>query len=59
MFRGFMPPLTLLVFVVGTGIGLAWSKGLIPVSLSPVKSGSLSIEVAEREALPPPPDGAP
>ena len=56
MFRGFMPALTLLVFGIGMGIGLAWSQGLIPLSFTPANSGSLSVEITERESLPPPPD---
>jgi len=56
MFRGFMPALTLLVFGVGMGIGVSWSRGLIPLTFVPAKSGSLSVEVAQREALPPPND---
>ena len=54
MFRGFMPALTIAVFGIGLGIGFSWSRGLIPLSLSPAKSGSLSYEVTEREPLPPP-----
>jgi lipoprotein-anchoring transpeptidase ErfK/SrfK len=54
MFRGFMPALTVVVFGIGLGIGISWSRGLIPLSLSPAKSGSLSYEVTQREPLPPP-----
>ena len=54
MFRGYMPALTVLVFGIGLGIGTSWSRGLIPLSLGPAKSGSLSLEVAQREPLPPP-----
>lgn len=54
MLRGFMPALTLLVFGVGAGIGYAWTQGLIPLTLVPVNSGSLSVEVTQREDLPPP-----
>ena len=56
MLRGFMPPLTLFVFCVGLGIGVSWSQGLIPLTLVPAKSGSLSLEVSQREDLPPPND---
>lgn len=54
MFRGFMPALTLFVFCVGLGIGFCWSCGLIPLTYSPAKSGSLSAEYVQREELPPP-----
>ena len=56
MFRAHMPALTLLVFGIGIGIGLCLSNGIIPVSYSPAKSGTLSIEVVRREPLPPPND---
>lgn len=55
MFRGFMPALTLLIFTAGVGIGFAWTQGLIPLSIAPANSGTLSVEVTEREPLPPPP----
>ncbi len=58
MFRGYMPTLTLLVFAVGIGIGFSWSRGLIPLSITPAKSGALSVEVSQRESLPPPPNGS-
>ncbi|MEI8018146.1 MAG: L,D-transpeptidase family protein [Schlesneria sp.] len=54
MFRGYMPALTIVVFGIGIGIGLSWSRGLIPLTLSPAKSGSLSIEETQQEPLPPP-----
>ena len=54
MFRGYMPALTIAVFGIGIGIGLSWSRGLIPLTLSPAKSGSLSIEETQQEPLPPP-----
>ena len=54
MFRGSMPALTIAVFGIGIGIGLSWSRGLIPLTLSPAKSGSLSIEETQQEPLPPP-----
>ncbi|WP_010585685.1 L,D-transpeptidase family protein [Schlesneria paludicola] len=56
MFRGHMPALTLFVFGIGIGIGLCWSSGFIPLSYSPAKSGTLSVEVARREPLPAPND---
>lgn len=56
MFRGYMPALTLLVFGIGTGIGLGWSHGLIPLTITPAKTGTLSLEVSHREPLPPPND---
>ena len=49
-----MPALTVVVFGIGIGIGLSWSRGLIPLTLSPAKSGSLSIEETQQEPLPPP-----
>ena len=54
MFRGSTAALTLLVFGTGLGIGFSWSRGLIPLTLAPTKTGSLSVEVAQRERLPPP-----
>lgn len=54
MVRGYMPALTLLVFGVGTGLGFAWTQGMIPLTLAKVNSGSLSVDVAAREDLPPP-----
>jgi lipoprotein-anchoring transpeptidase ErfK/SrfK len=54
MFRGYMPALTIAVFGIGIGVGLSWSRGLIPLTLSPAKSGSLSIEETQQEPLPPP-----
>ena len=54
MFRGYMPALTVAVFGIGIGMGLSWSRGLIPLTLSPAKSGSLSIEETQQEPLPPP-----
>lgn len=56
MFRGYMPALTLFVFCVGLGIGVCWSCGLIPLTYTPAKSGSLSAEFMQREPLPPPND---
>lgn len=52
MFRGYLPALTLLVFGVGTGIGLAWTQGYIPIAILPANSGSLSMELIQREELP-------
>jgi len=52
MFRNYMPVLTCLVFALGLGIGMSWSRGLIPLTLAPAKTGSLSIEVSQREPLP-------
>ena len=54
MFRGYLPALTVVVFGCGLGLGFSWSRGWIPLSLSPAKSGSLSIEVTQSEPLPPP-----
>lgn len=54
MFRGFMPALTVAVFAIGLGLGISWSRGGIPLSLSPAKSGSLAPEVIQQEPLPPP-----
>jgi lipoprotein-anchoring transpeptidase ErfK/SrfK len=54
MFRGFMPALTLIVFGIGLGLGVSWTRGLIPLTISPAKSGSLSAEFSQRELLPPP-----
>ncbi len=54
MFRGYMPALTVAVFGIGIGLGLSWSRGWIPLTLSPAKSGSLSIEETQQEPLPPP-----
>ena len=54
MFRGSMPALTIVIFGIGIGLGLSWSRGLIPLTLSPAKSGSLSIEETQHEPLPPP-----
>lgn len=56
MFRGYMPALTCFVFCIGLGIGVSWSRGLIPLTLGSVKSGSLSVEVTQRDPLPPPND---
>ena len=56
MFRGFMPALTLIVFGLGIGLGLAWSRGQIPIALTSAKTGTLSPEFSYREPLPPPPD---
>ena len=54
MLRGSLPALTFLVFSIGLGMGFSWSQGLIPLSLSPAKSGSLSPDVQHQEPLPPP-----
>ena len=54
MFRGFMPALTVVVFGIGIGLGISWSRGWIPLTLSAAKSGSLSIEETQQEPLPPP-----
>jgi lipoprotein-anchoring transpeptidase ErfK/SrfK len=54
MFRGYMPALTFVVFAIGAGIGISFSRGWIPLSLDAAKSGSLSLEVTHREPLPPP-----
>jgi lipoprotein-anchoring transpeptidase ErfK/SrfK len=59
MFRGYMPALTLFVFGIGIGIGHCWSRGLIPFSVTPANSGSISPEFSNREPLPPPPDDVP
>jgi lipoprotein-anchoring transpeptidase ErfK/SrfK len=56
MFRGAMPALTVVVFVIGTCIGLGWSQGLIPVGFYSARTGSISPEYSKREPLPPPPD---
>ncbi len=56
MFRGYKPALTLLVFAFGLGLGFSWTRGLIPLAITPANSGSLSLEVAHRESLPPPND---
>lgn len=56
MFRGHMPALTLFVFGIGIGIGLGLSSGVLPLSYSPAKSGTLSVEVTRREPLPAPND---
>ena len=56
MFRSLMPAMTLVVFGIGMGIGLAFSRGWLPVALTPVNSGRLGIEITAREPLPPPPD---
>src|SRR5262245_9365064 len=55
MFRGFKPALTLFVFAVGIGLGFSWTRGLIPLSITPANSGSISPEFAVEEDLPPPP----
>lgn len=54
MFRGYMPALTVAVFAIGLGMGFSWTRGYIPLSLSPAKSGSLAPEVLQQEPLPPP-----
>lgn len=52
MLRSYTPVLTCLIFGLGLGIGISWSWGLLPVSLGPAKTGSLGIEVSQREPLP-------
>ncbi len=54
MFRSYMHGLTLAVFAVGLGIGISWSRGLIPLTVGPAKTGSLGLDVTQRETLPPP-----
>jgi len=51
-----MPALTLLLFGAGTGIGIAWTQGYIPITILPANSGSLSVELTEHEDLPLPND---
>ncbi|WP_397570301.1 L,D-transpeptidase family protein [Schlesneria sp. T3-172] len=52
MFRNHLPFLTCLVFSVGLAIGFSWSRGYIPLAIAPAKTGTLGIEVAQREPLP-------
>lgn len=54
MFHRHMPALTLFTFCVGVGLGISWDYGLIPLTITPANSGTLGVEVTQREALPPP-----